>query len=1278
MTLPSSSLVTLADRVLIPAVSLTELPDLTIEPLKVQELVLDYLSEQDCPAAVGHLQRELGKSSRRPQNNHATSRLVQLVAKGLIYEKNVPRLDSILRGCNDIMKSLESDSPTFQSTAVPHQLTAGSSTTGQHSSHHNINPDSQPLSQPRKQSLQHPQPRHPPNFQSHSIHGLEESRSDSTRTDQGQQPTTQFERPSLSESCAFNILLPPFPAPPNLPGISLSAGAEPGIQTNRDTQDRLFATISNIQPHSDRKKSTSSYNDAQTDTLVPSQSLEPTSLGSLPHFSNHHALYNVTAKPLDKTSWSSAVQPEQRTESSASPFPTQTSMRPWLGPGQTSTQVPGFASSSQRPAPLIFQTGATGKWRSIGNTDDIMCLSPERRLTAGAPHIIGTGDDEEHDIKPDIRHHHKQNSWASADGTLPLSTPCRGSTKRNGQSQVDRVSPPPKKSRTNGLREDTTRQELQAKGCLTSQFPLTLQTNPMLYGLSDADLPGTPPETSPHVGWRTVSGESARSDRELLNSVDRNSLTMVLEDEPLKDLSEVGTPRGSPPDTRIALADSNQGHEPQSLAHGFGQSLAVVTGNQVKDLTVNTDMASPFNSPPEEHTHPTTTPSDQALQPSTNELTSNCQDSKSNLALDPLTTPPIAIMEELRAKLLASRKPRSITASEVTSAPEVSPAPVPTPASGSSAHPTEPSHPVSLSLEQNLRAQLKSRRAVSPANPSHAGTNDELEDGQIATPPPEEEPKRFKVTMPTIKHPLPLKPMFSSMSLNNGFQLNPNPKPFIPPSLPLLSIRPAVKSPPPAKSSAPIVWPVKTSSSVETPVNSSTHLISGQGSLSPATVIPAEVTQTTSFMAKESDSVQQLRALKEREADLAAELARKRALLKARHQLQRSTSSFGSVDKSALSVSTLNSSGVSTSPNPPKSPVFDGAKRHDRASAADTFNTPEMEQAVGISPSTDDPASAECPSITCAPKFVEDFLTSLQQQLGGQSGSVGNSASQTDPLRSSSVPCASMVDRQCDGTSSRFNGLVSTLDPPLSVCDEQQTPQPHTAVSSANTLADTLPKQNALQTDESQSSLSLPSLDDLACHLQASQSPTIYDSSSTRNVERSQPRSASLDGHSQPTTSLTPSFNAFMLANKTKTQEVEGTASSPAESFVSSAESSVEIYLDENAEEQASLEAHVSDSTCNSRDERSVATQEYLSIHHKPSRLLSEHAICKAGNHCKDNKCILAHCSPAAQHGAPAVMYSSLCYHASDCRDSCELLNRSVLCEGRGCWRHSLQTFRCF
>lgn len=594
--------------------------------------------------------------------------------------------------------------------------------------------------------------------------------------------------------------------------------------------------------------------------------------------------------------------------------------------------------------------------------------------------------------------HRTQYTSTSANLTSSRAPPPR-SAKRTGSIQIGQGSPPMKKPRAG------TRSMNKIPSCESSSAPLSpkrpasaLPTSAMLYGLSDADLPGTPPEMSPHAG-QTVH-ESAREDEEfdLLEQCHTGKAGTA---DSSKDFRDVGTPHGSPPCAHIPSIDTIASSRKSSNRPTEDIRMALPSAS-------NTELPI-LNGPISDIQHI-------QLPHVVVDYNQSSQILTVDRSLDPCTPPSVAIMEGLRAKLLASRKQR--------------PSPVPAPASALALTILTPDPPPpSFSLEQNLRAQLKSRRGLSPANPCPAGVPEELEDGQITTPPPEEDSHRPRFTLGSIKHPLPLKPDFYPMSAHSAFHLNPTTNPFTPALTPIPT-QPTSSDALPLNSGLPTLklanaktfnhshsQPVRTTASINLspPVQSSPPVIAATPV---STLTTSQEINFSNPSSKESDSMKQFRDLKQREDKLTAELANKRALLKARHQIQGSTSRPGSLDNIIAAAPTLASSASSSGlANPAPGPAFDGAKRQDRPSAMDTFNSSEMLQSGSLPTASDVSKLDDSVPPLIDRELVDDFLTNLQQQFGAsvvQSGVDDCLASQSDCVPNSCVPHLTIHDRTRD------------------------------------------------------------------------------------------------------------------------------------------------------------------------------------------------------------------------------------------------------------------------
>ncbi|CAH7668210.1 expressed protein [Phakopsora pachyrhizi] len=83
---------------------------LLITTLTTSQLYLLLFFFIDCPGALASLQRELNRPTRRPHLSNRPSRIVQLIAKGMAYERRASRLDVILSGCQTIMREIEKSS----------------------------------------------------------------------------------------------------------------------------------------------------------------------------------------------------------------------------------------------------------------------------------------------------------------------------------------------------------------------------------------------------------------------------------------------------------------------------------------------------------------------------------------------------------------------------------------------------------------------------------------------------------------------------------------------------------------------------------------------------------------------------------------------------------------------------------------------------------------------------------------------------------------------------------------------------------------------------------------------------------------------------------------------------------------------------------------------------------------------------------------------------------------------------------------------------------------
>ncbi|EGF97043.1 uncharacterized protein MELLADRAFT_70253 [Melampsora larici-populina 98AG31] len=390
------SLVTLADRILIPAVSLTELPDLTIEPSKVQELILDYISEQDCPGALAHLQRELGRSTRRPHCAHSASRLVQLVAKGLLYEKNTPRLDSILQGCNSIMRSLENESQANQATVV----SSGLEDQQQSTSHPPLNSHSQA----RHSSVSQPQLHNPDSnlpqlaLHHHADHSTEPERG---RTSQC---GSKLEQPPVHKAGVCNVLLPPFSASTCGPQAGSSSLSASGLLLGQNYHDHLIHSTANRDFRS-YPRASASLGDAPHTFMHFTAS--PT-LGPTPCLLNSNTNSIITAQPLDKDSHSSTLPSKSQLNLDGSPSPRHTFMMTHehkANQAQANSHV--LLPCTDPLDPSTLQSGLRGRWHTIGDTDEIMCLDTDG---CPAPELISAPVSNAHhsrrndapDIKPNL------------------------------------------------------------------------------------------------------------------------------------------------------------------------------------------------------------------------------------------------------------------------------------------------------------------------------------------------------------------------------------------------------------------------------------------------------------------------------------------------------------------------------------------------------------------------------------------------------------------------------------------------------------------------------------------------------------------------------------------------------------------------------------------------------------------------------------------------------------------------------------------------------------
>ncbi|KAH9812730.1 hypothetical protein DFH28DRAFT_977745 [Melampsora americana] len=1103
MTNQNPSLVTLADRILIPAVSLTELPDLTIEPLKVQELILDYISEQDCPGALAHLQRELGRSNRRPQN-HSASRLVQLVAKGLLYEKNTPRLDSILQGCNSIMRSLENESQANHTTVV----SSGLEDKQQSTSHPKLN--SHP--QARHPSESQPQHRNPnfchtqPALHYHEAHSSEPNRG---RTDQC---SSKLQQPSFPQGAVANVLLPPFSASTRGPDAGSSSMSTSELLVGQNYHDHLIQSTAN-RDFGSHSRTSASLGDAPHSfmhfTAPPTPGPPACSLNS-----NTQSI--ITAQPLDKDSRSSTLLSKSQLNLGGSPSPRHAFMTHENTTNQAQANAHVLLPSADPLDPSTPHSDPRGRWHTIGDTDEIMCLDTDG---CPAPELISApvspADHFQRNDLPDVKPNLPQRYGPKSpvpDSTFTHLSPERSSIKRSRATPTAQASPPIKRPR-----------KAPSNPASPNRSLLTSPTNVMLYDLSDADLPGTPPEVSPHISWQSIP-DLPNGDITAQND-DLDTETKFMEPEPPRDLSDVGTPRGSP----SSMADLNIPTEaPVASPSKILTPPVMITEDHSDSALDETPAELPSSALSEQQAHTSTTARDSEPNILNQGSTSTLQALEPNLVAQS-STPPCgaSMLDELRAKVLASRKPR----------PPVIPiapvAPVPSSVLGLPVPSAEPPKLPSLSLEQNLKAHLKSRRGVSPVSQSQAGATEELEDGQISTPPPEENPNQSRLVPPIIKHPLPLKPDFLSSSSNYQPKTNSN-------------------------SAACFLAP----SSV--PFPSDGGLSHPKWACDATTVnhIPLLRTNTP-------QNQQELQDLKERHANLMARLAQDRAKVASR-EMQESTSRQGSLEKTGVPTPPLSSTHLSRQ-NPPRSPVFDCAKRHDRPSALDTFNLSETALGSTISVcSTNSTQTVECLVNVPVPRQADEFLTSLQEQID-------TTVMQPDSIHSTSL----LKSVSKDSVRSSLSHAVHQESHPQKSESGPETLQPNST------------------------------------HLQITTSSSNH-----------------------PTRHLASIKNTW---NLDRSYEVEVQASSPSESSVSSAESSVEIFLADNPEGIVSIDTAAPDSGPYFRDERSAQFGEYASMIPSLLKGSSDHSVCK----CKDPNCIVGHCGAAARHGA-----SPASYRASDARDA--------------------------